>query len=163
MARRLLRPSSIEMGNHRYQTVTDDVHAAAVIQMMKDFYAELDVEVDTSRFSETIRYLLAHRDQGQLVLMFVGEELAGFSIIIQHWSNEYGGTILLIDELYEKPAARGQGLGGDFFAMLKRERPWQARTMILEVARRNTQAQSFYESLGFSEKENNLMTMDLGR
>jgi hypothetical protein len=35
--------------------------------------------------------------------------------------------------------------------------------MILEVARRNTHAQRFYESLGFSEKENNLMTMDLDR
>jgi GNAT superfamily N-acetyltransferase len=163
MPRRFLRTSSIEMSNHRYQTMTDDVHAAAVIQMMKDFYAELAVEVDTSRFSETIRYLLSHPDPGQIVLMFVGEELAGFSIIIQHWSNEYGGTILLVDELYVKPTARGQGLGRDFFAMLKRERPWHARTMILEVARKNTDAQKFYESLGFSEKENNLMTMDLGR
>jgi ribosomal protein S18 acetylase RimI-like enzyme len=151
------------MSNPRYQTMTDDVRAAEVIEMMKDFYAELDVEVDTARFSETIRYLLAHPDQGQIVLMFDGKELAGFSIIIQHWSNEYGGTILLVDELYVKPAARGKGLGRNFFAMLKRERPWQVRTMILEVARRNTHAQGFYESLGFSEKENNLMTMDLGR
>src|SRR5580693_5091207 len=147
------------MNGHRYQTMTDDFHANEVVQMMKDFYGELEVKVDTSQFPETIRYLLAHPDHGRIILMFDGGDLVGFAIIIQHWSNEYGGTILLIDELYVKPAGRGQGLGRDFFEMLKRERPWQARTMILEVARRNTPAQKFYESLGFIEKENNLMTM----
>jgi GNAT superfamily N-acetyltransferase len=150
------------MSEYHYQTVTDERHSGEIVRMMKDFYAELKVEVDTSRFPETIRYFLAHPDQGRTVLMFDGSELAGFGIIIQHWSNEYGGPILLVDELYVKPHARGRGLGRGFFESLKRERPWQTRTMILEVSRRNLKAQKFYESLGFTEKENNLMTMRFG-
>jgi ribosomal protein S18 acetylase RimI-like enzyme len=148
------------MSNYRYQTITDDLHADEVIGMMKAFYAELGVEVDTARFPETIRFLLAHPDHGRIILMFDGQNMAGYSIIIQHWSNEYGGTILLIDELYVKPGARGRTLGRGFFEMLKRERPWQARTMILEVAKTNPRAQRFYTRLGFREKSNILMTLD---
>jgi len=52
------------------------------------------------RVPETIRFLLAHPNHGRIILMFDDQNVAGYSIIIQHWSNEYGGTILLIDELY---------------------------------------------------------------
>jgi len=150
------------MSNYRYETMTDDVCANEVLGMMKAFYDELDVEVDSSWFPETIRFLLAHPNHGRIILMFDDQNVAGYSIIIQHWSNEYGGTILLIDELYVKPAARNRGLGRDFFETLRRDRPWQARTMILEVARSNPQAQRFYKRLGFKEKGNILMTLDTG-
>jgi ribosomal protein S18 acetylase RimI-like enzyme len=146
------------MSDFHYQTMTDDLRADDVIGMMKAFYAELEVEADTSRFPDTVRFLLAHPDHGRIVLMFDGQSVAGYSILIQHWSNEYGGAILLIDELYVKPAARGRGLGREFFEMLKRELPWQPRIMILEVARSNPRAQRFYSSLGFTEKSNILMT-----
>jgi ribosomal protein S18 acetylase RimI-like enzyme len=150
------------MSNFRYETMTDDLYADELIGMMMAFYDELEVEVDASWFPETIRFLPAHADQGRIILMFEGQNVAGYSIIIQHWSNEYGGTILLIDELYVKPAARNQSLGRDFFEMLRRERPWQARTMILEVAKSNPRAQRFYGRLGFKEKGNILMTLDCG-
>ena len=149
------------MNGHRYQTMTDDFHANEVVQMMKDFYGELEVKVDTSQFPETIRYLLAHPDHGRIILMFDELDLAGFAIIIQHWSNEYGGTILYVDELYVIPECRNRGVGRQFFEHLARTKPFDAIAIALEVSPANERAQRFYESLGFTRRRNAILLRGL--
>lgn len=39
----------------------------------------------------------------------------GYAILVYFWSNEYGGNIVTIDELYVIPAAREKGVSTEFF------------------------------------------------
>jgi ribosomal protein S18 acetylase RimI-like enzyme len=129
--------------------------------MMKALYLEDEPSpyVDPARFPETIRYLLAHPAMGRVLLMFEEEELSGYSVLVHHWSNEYGGIIVLLDELYVKPASRHRGLARGLLEMIKRERPWNASAVLLEVSRSNKRAQRLYESVGFKEGRNLLMAL----
>nr|WP_303652721.1 GNAT family N-acetyltransferase [Paludisphaera mucosa] len=108
--------------------------------------------VDAGRFPATIRHVLDHPERGRVVLFLDGEALVGYALLIPYWSNEFGGPLVFVDELYVAPAARGVGLGRRFLERLAVERPFDAVAALLEVGRSNARARRLYESLGFRER-----------
>lgn len=84
-----------------------------------------------------------------------GEQPSGYSFLIHFWSNELGGEICYIDEIYVKPEARGRGAGRALFTKLISEKKHVA--LDLEVTPSNTKARAFYESLGFRPWKNTAM------
>ena len=74
-------------------------------------------------------------------------EAAGYALLIRSFSQEAGGPILWIDELYVRPAFRGQGLGRELFAWLAQRR--ELAGLRLEVEPDNFRAASLYRRLGF--------------
>ena len=48
-----------------------------------------------------------------------GRETVGYCIITLFWSNEFGGTVAFLDELYIRPEYRGRGLGTRALAAIK--------------------------------------------
>ncbi len=112
-------------------------------------------------FSVTIARLLAEPDRGRIVLFMQDGGLGGYAILIPYWSNEFGGTIVFVDELFVDAPFRGQGIATAFFAFLADARPFDAVALALEVAPGNARARALYEHIGFVERRHRMLTWRL--
>ena len=87
--------------------------------------------------------------------------VCGYALLIPYWSNEFGGTLLFVDELFVDEAHRGQGIARSFLTFLAGDRPYRAVALALEVSPRNERARALYESLGFHQRHHEMMTRTL--
>jgi ribosomal protein S18 acetylase RimI-like enzyme len=98
---------------------------------------------------EPIRgFALALEDRGQV---------QGYALLISFWSNELGGEICTIDELYVAPELRSQGYGSGLIRDLLAGSPiWPRERMALdlEVTPTNQRARKLYAGLGFAPLRN---------
>lgn len=110
----------------------------------------------------TVQELQAHPDKGQIMLFEteVGE-VVGYAILIHFWSNEFGGNITTIDELYVRAAWRGQGIATAFMQQLEKIRLAGAVALQLEVLPGNVRAQQLYKKLGFELHPNHSLVKQL--
>jgi hypothetical protein len=90
------------MGTAEYVFMKDMTHSAAVLDLMHLLYAEdnADSGVDESLFPQTLHKLLTQPQAGRIVLLCVREKVQGYALLIPYWSNEYGGYLVYVDELY---------------------------------------------------------------
>ena len=147
----------------QYLTMSDHSFAPVVRDMMAALYAE-DAPASGNAprsFSITISHLLDHPDRGRIDLFVEGSEVIGYALLIPYWSNEFGGTIVFVDELYVVPRSRGRGVGRGLFAMIEGERPYGAVAVFLEVSSTNHRARKLYESLGLTERTNSVLVKRL--
>jgi GNAT superfamily N-acetyltransferase len=143
--------------------MTDRKHAPEVLAMMAGLYAEDEAAspVDAAKFPRTIEMLLEMPQAGRVVLMLVDQRVCGYALVIPYWSNEYGGMIAFIDEVFVMRDSRGRGLTRGLFAMIETQRPFDAVAMILEVSPTNLKARGLYESMGMRERHNSLLAKRL--
>jgi ribosomal protein S18 acetylase RimI-like enzyme len=84
-------------------------------------------------------------------------------LLISFWSNEFGGEICAIDELYVEPEFRGRGLATQLIQVLAGgdSRIWPRRTVMItvEAYRTNPRAKALYERLGFETSANHFLTL----
>jgi GNAT superfamily N-acetyltransferase len=139
-----------------FSTMSDLQHKEKLVTMMQALYAEdkSDFPVDQSRFGITVECLAANPSQGRIVLFRQGELLCGYALLIPYWSNEFGGTVLFVDEMFVIPEARNRGIGRSFFKFLDHARPFEAVALALEVSPGNSGALRLYESIGFRRQRN---------
>jgi len=144
------------MPDLNFRTLTQDEDTTEVLAMMRALYAEdaPAFPVDPQRFPATIDLLLAEPSRGAVIVFAEGAALRGYAILIPYWSNEYGGTMLYVDELFVIPECRNRGIGRQFFEHLERTKPFDAIAIALEVSPTNERAQRLYESLGFARRRN---------
>ena len=86
------------------------------------------------------------------VLGFILEcdgEPAGYALLLKGYSQEPGGVVVWIDELYVRPEYRSRGLGTEFFNFVFENYP--AARYRLEIEPENVRARALYEKLGFTE------------
>jgi ribosomal protein S18 acetylase RimI-like enzyme len=146
------------MGELNFVTLTRDADASAreVLAMMRALYVEDEpaFAVDDRRFPLTIEFLLAEPSRGSVVVFMEGAAPRGYAILIPYWSNEYGGTLLCVDEIFVVPEFRNRGIARRFFEFLAQTRPFDPVAITLEVSPANRRAQRLYESLGFTRRRN---------
>ena len=142
-----------------FTPLTDTTHAAAVEQMMATLYTEDPSAhpILSANFRRTIDTLLTDPAAGRIILFTQDSTPLGYAILIPYWSNEFGGRLIMVDELFVLPAHRGQGIAKQFFAHLKSTRPMNAVGLALEATPTNTRAQKLYQSLGFHPRKNSAM------
>jgi len=135
-----------------------------VVKMMRGLYEEDQAAhpPDVSLFPATVERLLSNPSAGQIVLFREGDELVGYAILIPYWSNEFGGNLLFIDELFVAAAYRNRGIARRFFAYIEQQQPFGAVALALEVSQGNRNANRLYESLGFVRRENATLVRSLG-
>jgi ribosomal protein S18 acetylase RimI-like enzyme len=140
--------------------IKDSHDAAEVANMMRTLYSEDQAAspVDSSSFPLTIQFLIAEPARGRIVLFREGRSLVGYALLIPYWSNEFGGTLLFVDEIFVIPEARNRGIGRSFFRFLEEERPFDAVALALETTPSNIAARRLYESLGFEQRKNLVLT-----
>jgi len=109
--------------------------------------------VTDKKISSTIRQLSNSPKRGRIVVFEEGKAVIGYAILIPYWSNEYGGNILHIDELYVKPQHRGRGIATRFIKQTMRSKH-RIVALQLEVTPTNTRAKNYYHKLGFGKSKN---------
>lgn len=96
--------------------------AGAVAEMMVGLYAEDPgpVGLDAARAQVQVLHLLERPRDAWLLVFDAAGGLDGYVLLVPYLSNEFGGDLVVLDELYVRPAARGRGLGGTFLEGLRR-------------------------------------------
>lgn len=74
---------------------------------------------------------------------------AGFLLMAYTFSQESGGKVAWVEEIFINPEFRGQGLGTELFKFIKDEIEPKCSRIRLEVEEDNHRAKKLYESLGF--------------
>ena len=150
---------SLEVNFREFQQ--DDL--AEVKQMIFQLYAE-DPEgepITSEKINNTIRELSAHPEKGRLVVFRTASEVAGYAIVVYFWSNELGGDVLHIDELFVKESWRNRGIASRFIAAIPSIEQGTVKALQLEVTPSNQQALSYYKRLGFKSSKNSHLLKSL--
>lgn len=111
--------------------------------------------VSETQVRRTLAVLRDEPTRGRAAVLQRDGQVAGYALLISFWSNEYGGVICNVDELYLRPEHRGQGWGTSLFEAIWRDRAlWPTPPVLLEleVTPSNTRARALYERLGFRAK-----------
>ncbi|MDD4714957.1 MAG: GNAT family N-acetyltransferase [Oscillospiraceae bacterium] len=136
---------------------------ACYLEMAKDFYSSDAVhqnipgECILRTFHELMRseqYLLGY------IMEYKGKT-AGYALLAKTFSQEAGGMVLWIDELYVLSEYRRLGLGRAFFSYLKNNLCGNIKRIRLEAESGNQEAISLYKRMGFQNLPYMQMIQDL--
>lgn len=97
----------------------------------------------------TVETMTQQPEVGDIVIFEKDHEIIGYAILTWFWSNEFGGRMLIIDELLVKESYRGQGIASYFFQTLFKERKYGEMAYELEVGASKAKTIQFYERQGF--------------
>lgn len=133
---------------------------SSVAEMMRDFYSSDAVlaPIPEEYFSRTIKHCLNDDTYAEL---FIYEEedkgILGYVLTAKTWSNEAGGMVTWIEELYVKPGMRGKGIGHKLLKHILLDGSVRYR---LEIEEENTGAIKLYKSYGFKFFEYDQMILE---
>jgi GNAT superfamily N-acetyltransferase len=134
----------------------------ALKRMVFSLYGEMTGEPMTAeKIAATAVKFEAEPARGKVYIFEKQGEIAGYAIVVFFWSNEYGGEILIIDELFVVEKFRNHGIGTSFFDFLKKEFKEVAVAWELEVTKENKGALELYERLGFKKHKNTILFRQL--
>lgn len=107
--------------------------------------------MDSNKIERTIFQLTKFPPLGKIVIIEVARQVIGYCILLNYWSNEYGGNIMIIDEIFIEDEYRRQGIGTLFMERLKQGRFGGVEAICLQINTENENAQLFYKKMGFIE------------
>lgn len=134
----------------------------SVLPMVRDFYDSpaVDHAVDPALLERS--FAAAVDPKEPLLWGFLLEEdgaAAGYCYLTQAYTAEAGGRLILVEELYFRPAFRGRGYGSQVFRYIMDRYPDYVRFR-LEVTDANKDAVRLYQKLGFDFLEYRQMILD---
>ena len=106
----------------------------------------------------TVEEYGTHPEKLKIVLLCEDERIVGYAILVFFWSNEYGGNIVAIDELYVKKPYRNKQIATNF---IKHQLSADGNTAALEVetTASNNAATRLYQRIGFEASKNNRLLL----
>ena len=116
-------------------------------------------EMELEKIQKTIQTLRERPSLGEIVVFEMDQQIVGYALLINYWSNEYGGMIVNLDELYVQKAFRNQGIASRFIQYLV-NRSEEEIAFELEVMPNNKKALKLYLSLGFEIDQNTHLIYD---
>ena len=130
-----------------------------IVAMSRELYAEdpAPMPVPERHTRETLATLRQETTRGRAFVLDADGAIAGYVLLITFWSNELGGEVLVIDELFIRPRYRNRGHGRSLLTELTRSNAFGPRPPVaieLEVTPSNTRATALYSSLGFIPVKN---------
>ena len=136
--------------NFRYDDLQD------LEQMVHALYQEDSYGEPMSRrkIRQTVKELLSKPEKGNVTMFCIGEKIIGYAIIIYYWSNEYGGDLAFIDELYVKPQWRRKKIGTSFIEYVSTLKSGYLKGLQVEVNPANEKALTYYRHRGFTPSMN---------
>src|SRR5216684_567050 len=139
----------------RLATTSDDEHIVAMC-MALNADDPGPVPVHPQQVRRTLARLREEPHRGCALVCEVDGHPVGYALLISFWSNELGGEVCNIDELFVAPEYRGRGLATSLLEELadKEQSVWPIRpaALALEVTSQNERARALYERLGFRGK-----------
>ena len=127
----------------------DDSIAEMCLQLYDEDPGVLPVRPENIR--ATLQALRREPHCGRAVVLEVEGQLSGYALLIAFWSNELGGDICEVDELFVVPERRSQGHGKSIFKAISQGDLWPTPIagIVLGVTPDNVRARGLYERLGF--------------
>ena len=122
----------------------------AVMEMMEIFYSSPAVSTNGSReiFENDIAHCINDSPYLEGFIFEDAGEMLGYGMIAKSFSTEFGKNCIWIEDIYIKPAHRGQGIGSRFFDYLNAN--YQNCIFRLEVEPDNEYALRVYKKNGFT-------------
>lgn len=109
----------------------------------------------------TFEVFLNQPSLGQILVVKHETNVIGYAILVNFWSNEFGGIILNIDEIYIQPDWRGRGIGTKLITYFAQTKFCNCVALELVVNPENVLAKKLYQKLGFKKYGNETLLMDL--
>ena len=112
---------------------------------------------DPARMERTLGYFGRDPQRGCCIVLDEGGSIQGYALLVPYWSNELGGLVCCIDEMYVEPRARGRGCGSGLLTSLALGALGCGESTValqLEVSPSNPRARALYERHGFRPSRN---------
>ncbi|MCH3917273.1 MAG: GNAT family N-acetyltransferase [Spirochaetia bacterium] len=125
----------------------------AYLAMSKAFYRSDAVlhTIPEEHFQTTFKHIIADSPYVEGYIFEDAGKTIGYVLLSFTYSNEAGGLVLLIEEVYILPEFQGQGLGAEFLTFLESTYHDKVVLMRLEVEKSNKTALHLYQKLGFTK------------
>ena len=147
----------------RLQLSTDEVAGMWRIAQPADDYSIVELclrlydedpgplPVTPENMHATLAALRRDPHRGRAVVLELQGQVSGYALLIAFWSNELGGDVCEVDELFVAPDHRNQGHGTALFAAITQGNLWPApiAAIALGTTPDNAIARRLYERLGF--------------
>lgn len=129
-----------------------------IVNLMVNFYAidgyPINKENTTNLFSEFVN----KPESGKCFVIKYNNEICGYTILIQFFSFEMGGYVLLLDELYIDNNFQGKGIGKKAMKFIKQfAQENNYKKIVLEVEPHNQRAIQLYQKENFRKHKRDLM------
>ena len=124
---------------------------SVLLKMMNNFYHSSAVNhvVPESYFNATINTILSNSPYTEGWIIEYDSIPAGYGLVSKSYSNEAGGLVIWLEELYIDEKFRGQGLGSSLIAYIEDQYRDQASRFRLEVTDSNVSAERLYRKIGY--------------
>jgi ribosomal protein S18 acetylase RimI-like enzyme len=133
--------------------------------MIQELYKEdfSGIYITLDKIQRTIEFIRNHPLMGNILLIVEKntEIVLGYCILINYWSNEYGGNLLHLDELYIRPKYRRQGIARSLIHYLKSSKFNNLVGIQLEISQSNSGAREFYDKLNFKPSSSTIMIFEI--
>lgn len=126
---------------------------AIYFEMSKAFYDSEAVlhRIPDENFERTFALIMTDNPYAAGYMIESDGNAAGYALVSLMYSNESGGLVLWIEEVYLLAAYRGSGLGKELFRFLETEYDGKAVRFRLEAEAANEHAIGLYGYLGYEE------------
>ena len=118
-----------------------------------------DIRSNSKNFEITFNTLISSNIYAEGYIIEENEDIFGYCLLSKTYSQEVGGMVCLVEELYIKEECRSKGIGTKVFEFLK-ERFKDYKRIRLEVEVNNKRAITLYNSIGFNELKYIQMVID---
>lgn len=132
------------------------------VEMAKEFYHSDAVlhPIPEEHFVRTVEEALDSEAYVGIYLLESEGETAGYGLTAKTFSQEAGGIVIWIEEIYIREKYRSKGLGREFFEFLETKYKDSAVRFRLEAEPDNRRAMSLYEKLGYKKLDYIQMVRD---
>ena len=130
--------------------------------MASEFYDSDAVIIHPTEdhFTATFDELMRSDTYAECFIFELDGKAVGYSLLAKTFSQEAGGIVIWIEEIYVSPESRGRGIGSAFLEHLIKSRDKSVRRLRLEAEKENEGAIKLYRSLGFEPLDYGQMIID---
>lgn len=123
------------------------------LAMAHEFYHSPAVlhPVPDEHFERTFDICMKSSEYAECYILELDGEYAGYGLIAKTWSQEAGGLVYWIEEIYVRGAYRSKGLGQEFFKLLEQKKEDGTVRFRLEVEADNERAMQLYTRMGYEQ------------
>lgn len=121
------------------------------IKMCMDFYNTdgVDHVIPISNVEKTFNLLMKVSDFAKAYVYEKNNQIAGYILLAFTYSNEAGGIVVWLEEIYVKSDFRSQGIGSELIDFVIEKYKNKVARFRLEITDSNNSARKLYLSKGF--------------
>lgn len=122
------------------------------IQMVQEFYHTdaVDHVIPVRNIENTFEELMRNDTYAEAYILEHENEAAGYMLLAKTFSQEAGGPVVWIEEIYIRPEYQGKGIGSRLFKKLDDMFDEGVYRLRLEVEKTNVRAVELYERQGYT-------------